>query len=364
MNSISLFIYDLTQMGGAERACANLANELIKTNDVVLISLCNKADSFAYELDSRIKTYRIIEGEKSFSNILGKAVFAFRKILRIEKVSSVICMDSITPLIVVMGKCFTNVKLIACERTYYNRPIYNEVLIYRFGAWVRAHKSDMVQVLTEENRYGIAEKYHIPLNKVVTIPNWINEKALKNNTYNFEARRIISVGRASPEKNYEGVIEVAKRIKKYAVGWEWHIWGGFGNDYGQRILKKIKEESLDDFLIYKGTTSNIYDVYQHYSLFVMMSNYEGMPNAMLEAKGSKLPLIAFNCKTGPSELIADGKNGFLIPLNDNELMSEKVLSIIRNKELAEEFSANWDYEIERYLKDNVMDKWNEILEVK
>lgn len=362
MSSIALFIYDFTQMGGAERACANLSNELVKSNKVVLISLCNKAETFVYELDQRVKTYRIIEGGKPFSAILFKAVVQLRKIIRTNKISNIICMDSITPMVAVIAKRFTGAKLIACERTYYNRPIYSEVFVYKVGAWVRAHKSDMIQVLTDENRSGIADKYHVPVEKVVTIPNWINENAIKNNIYNHEAKRIISVGRASPEKNYEGLITVAKNVKRYAAEWEWHIWGNFNSDYGHKILNKIKEEHLDDFLICKGTTNNIYDIYQDYSLFVMTSIFEGMPNAMLEAKGSKLPLVAFDCKTGPSELIVDGKNGFLIPLGDNDLMSEKIIAIIRNQEMAERLSSNWSIGIEKYLKKNVMNKWNEILE--
>jgi len=364
VNSICIFSYDFTQMGGAERASANLANELVKSNKVVLISLCNKAKSFAYKLDDRIKTYRIVEGERSLSAIILKSVIAFRKILQKESIASVVCMDTITPLVVFIGSSFTNIKFIACERTYYNRPIYDEILVYKIGAWIRAHKSDIVQVLTEENRRGLAEKYGIPLNKIVTIPNWINENAIRGNAYNHNMKRIISVGRASPEKNYEGLIEVAKKIKPRVTGWEWHIWGRFDNDYGQEILKKIKDEGMDDFIVYKGVTDSIFDVYKNYSLFVMTSQYEGMPNVMLEAKGSKLPLVAYDCKTGPSELIMDGKNGFLVPLNNVELMSEKIWSLINNRELAESFSSNWDYGIERYIKSNVMKKWNEILEVK
>ena len=56
--------------------------------------------------------------------------------------------------------------------------------------------------------------------------------------------------------------------------------------------------------------------YGKYDLYLLTSDYEGMPNSLMEAMGAGLPCIATDCPTGPSELIEDGKSGFLVPVGD------------------------------------------------
>lgn len=230
----------------------------------------------------------------------------------------------------------------------------------RLYGWLGVHACDVYQVMTEAGKIGCLERYHINNKKVKVIPNWIDEKAIRDLPYIHGNKKIITVGRAAPEKNYECLIDIAEKIKSYAVGWQWHIWGNFESEYGQELLNEIKRRKLDDFLIHKGVTKNIYDEYGKYSMYVMTSRFEGMPNVLLEARGSKLPIIAFDCKTGPSELITDGENGFLIPLDNNDMMIEKIKMVIDDQMLAEKMSANWDLDMDRYYKSNVMKKWAQL----
>ena len=364
MNNICFIVYDFTKKGGAERASAKLANELVDNFAISFISVFNEYSENAYELNKNIHFFKVLNTKgRIFKNVffITKGI---RKIIKKQNIDIVISIDVATAFISVVSTRFFRIKLIVCDRSScYNKMMYSKLAL-KVYAWFGIHMSDIYQVMTEEGKRGCLEKYHIKSKKIVVIPNWIDEKAITNKVYCHNNKKIISVGRATQEKNYEELINIAEKIKPHCEGWEWHIWGRFDNDYGQEILKKIKDEGMDDFIVYKGVTDSIFDVYKNYSLFVMTSQYEGMPNVMLEAKGSKLPLVAYDCKTGPSELIMDGKNGFLVPLNNVELMSEKIWSLINNRELAESFSSNWDYGIERYIKSNVMKKWNEILEVK
>lgn len=93
----------------------------------------------------------------------------------------------------------------------------------------------------------------------------------------------------------------------------------------------------------------------------MTSRFEGMPNVILEAQGSKLPVISYDCKTGPSELIIDGVNGFLVKLNDTETMCKKILCLIKDKNLAEKISFMSNINYKKYSKEVILNKWNTIL---
>ena len=362
MAKICFLIYDFTKMGGAERASAKLMSELVKSHTVSMISIFNKYDDFGYALDSRINTSRIINSEASISKTIATTTNFVRKHIKKEKCEYLLSIDVATAPIGVLGTFMTKAKLIMCDRSsVYNEDMYSKINLRLYG-WLGIHACDIYQVMTEAGKKGCLERYHVSSNKVKVIPNWIDEMAIKDCSYSHENRKIITVGRATPEKNYEGLIDIAEIIKPYAKGWEWHIWGNFENEYGQKLLDEIKRRKLDNFLIHRGITKNIYDEYGKYCMYVMTSKFEGMPNVILEARGSKLPVIAYNCKTGPSELIVDGENGFLIPMNNTEMMAEKIKLLIDNKKIAQRMSEKWNLEIERYYKSNVIKKWERLFE--
>lgn len=361
MSTICFLIYDYTKKGGAERASSKLAHELAASHDITIISVFNEYEEDAYIRDKRIKYYRIINSKGSITKNIGKITKKIRKTIKIRKIEIVLAVDMATAFMAVLGTKLTGAKLIVCDRSsVYNETMYRHLAV-RFYAWIGIHFADVLQVMTRDGKRGCIAKYHIKENKVVVIPNWIDGSAITNYAYNFHHKKIISVGRAAPEKNYEELMNLAERIKLQAKGWEWHIWGDFNSTYGESLLKEIKKRKLNDFLIHKGTSDNLYEEYPKYSFFVITSKFEGMPNAILEAQGAKLPVIAYDCKTGPSELIQDGVNGYLVRLNDIDTMERRITDLIQNKETAETLSRNSNLNYERFSKEKIMIEWNRLL---
>lgn len=360
MSNICFILYDFSQQGGAERAAAKLMNELCQQHQITLISAFNKF-SPSYQIDKRVSVIKVVNGDGHILKNIRRIANCIRKTIREKHIDYVLSIDVATALMGVVGTLGTRAKLIVCDRSScFNEDMYSHKNL-RLYAWLGVHACYKYQVMTKEGKRGVVEKYHINPRKVVVIPNWIDRNAVRNNDYQFANNKIISVGRATPEKNYETLIKIAKEIKPKAEGWEWHIYGNFDTPYGQTLLKKIKEEQLDNFLIHKGVSNHIYDLYANYSMFVLTSRFEGMPNVLLEARGSKLPVLAFDCKTGPSELIDDGVNGYLVPLNDIELMSERILSLINDQKLSEKLSSHSYDGMENYSKGSIMKKWNKLL---
>lgn len=361
MSNICFLIYDFTKNGGAERASAKLANELVVNHNVTIISVFNEYSTWAYELNESIHVIKIFDSAGHIIKNIGMITKKIRAVVREYKIDYLLSIDIATALMGALGTKLTGTKLIVCDRSScFNEDMYSSFIL-RFYAWVGIHASNVYQVMTEDGRNGCIEKYMIRKEKIVVIPNWIDEKAIRDDRYNYDNKKIITVGRAALEKNYEELIRIAKKIKPFCKGWEWHIWGNFESDYGKELLKKIEEENLGDFLIHKGVTKNIYEVYPNYSFFVMTSRFEGMPNVLLEAHGSKLPTLAYNCKTGPSELISDGENGYLVELNNTEEMCEKILELVKNRDKAECMSQKTSMNYEKYSKENILIKWNDIL---
>ena len=85
---------------------------------------------------------------------------------------------------------------------------------------------------------------------------------------------------------------------------------------------------IDTNISFMGRNNNMSSIYPQYGVFVLTSNYEGLPNALIEAMSSGLICISTNCQTGPKDLIKDGKNGFLVPVSDFEMLGQTIEKVI------------------------------------
>ena len=94
----------------------------------------------------------------------------------------------------------------------------------------------------------------------------------------------------------------------------------------------------------------------------MTSEMEGLPMVLLEAKSYGLPLVSFDIMTGPSDIIRDGVNGYLVSYGDVEELTEKIAKLIDSDELRMNFSSNASLDMEKFDFNEIMNKWNMILE--
>ena len=99
-------------------------------------------------------------------------------------------------------------------------------------------------------------------------------------------------------------------------------------------------------------------------LYVLTSLWEGFPNVLLEAMSYGVPSISFDCNTGPSDMIKQGVNGLLInPQKKDQGLSEAIEELILNKEYRTKLSENSVLVREKYSVNNIMQLWNDILEL-
>ena len=190
------------------------------------------------------------------------------------------------------------------------------------------------------------------------VPNWVEKKdGIKR--YNEDSHIIISIGRADPVKGFDRLIEIARLVQNEA--WQWQIWGDFDNTYGKELAKIISSKGLSNFVRLMGVTNAVQDVYRKSSFLVLTSYYEGLPMVLLEAKQNDVPLISFDIKTGPNEIITDGINGYLVQDHDIEGMVEKIKDLMNNKEKRVYFSQNSYIGLEKFDKDTILEQWMNML---
>ena len=103
------------------------------------------------------------------------------------------------------------------------------------------------------------------------------------------------------------------------------------------------------------------DYYENSALYVMTSRFEGLPMTLLEAKNHKLPIVSFDCPTGPSEIIRNNINGYLVKANDIKEMSNKVNSVLLDDKKLKKFSDKAELDIDKFNINSIINKWTNIL---
>ena len=174
------------------------------------------------------------------------------------------------------------------------------------------------------------------------------------------AKCVISVGRLDFQKGYDYLINAWQHVALKHNDWHLNIYGE-GN-LRDKLKSQIDGLGLSDSITLYGRTSRIEEEYANHSIFVMSSRAEGFPLALLEASSCGLPLVSFDCPSGPSEIIEDGRNGFLIEkVGDIQTMAEKICSLIEDEILRHKMGEKAYELVLKFSIDKIREQWDKLI---
>ena len=335
---IIFIIHNITRSGGTEKATLQLSNSFVKRGfDVEIISIASKEGvNIFFEISPKIKVYHI--------NGTGNKIVNFVKIRKLVNRSNpnIICgtghnISFFLPFIKNKGS-----KIIAIEHIdFYSIPSLSQLMMKFSYA-----KLNGIVVLSEVAKQKIC---HLSEN-VIVIPNQIKFSEQKSDLLQ---KRIILVGRISPEKAYERLIPIALMLQKKYPSWRIDVFGGSDDDYIQVILKLVKKNKLDN-LHFHPPIAAIENEYLSSSIFLITSKFEAFPLVILEAKSYGLPVVGFR-NEGTQALIKNNDDGFIV-LNEEEAFAKLEL-LITDLNLRNELAMNARQNVGEYAEDKILNKW-------
>ncbi len=159
---------------------------------------------------------------------------------------------------------------------------------------------------------------------------------------------ILSVGRLIKSKNFDRLIQLFESLNR--PDWKLVIIGGdaLKQDVSANLHELIRSRGLETRVVLAGYQSDIDGYYMKSGIFALASESEGFPNVIGEAMSAGLPVVAFDCVAGPSEMITDGLNGYLIPLNDYTLFRDRLLQLIDDRSLCERLGTQARIDIQKF----------------
>jgi len=347
-----LFVISDLGLGGAQRVIATLSNHWAKNklNQISIATFGNTPS--AYQL---FNVNRLVINI-SESNNLGFAknlirVNKLRKTCLTLKPDIVISFITENNILSILATSMLKVPVVISERS---NPFVEKLstpwrvlrkLCYRYA--------DLLVLQTK----GVERFYNDYNVKKLSIKNPLNFKSKIENR--IQEKIIITTGRLTPSKNFDLLIEAFAKLSNTA-GWQLWILGE-GPDRA-RLEELITKLSVINSVKLLGQVKNVYDYLLKSEIFVLLSEFEGYPNSLIEAMASGLPVISSNCDFGPEEIIKHNQNGILIDLKKKEKIPLVLKHLIENplerKRLGEKAK-----EITKELNiESIASKWEEAIE--
>jgi glycosyltransferase involved in cell wall biosynthesis len=191
------------------------------------------------------------------------------------------------------------------------------------------------------------------------IANPISSKFLQS-TCNYSSKTIISVGRLVPQKGHSQLIDIFSIIIKNHVEWKLIIVGE--GELELDLRAQINSLKLNDSILIYNNTDKIIDLFTKSSIFCLTSNFEGFPNTLLEAMAIGLASVSFDCYSGPRELTNNGKNAFLIDLNNNDLFVSALEILVLSEDVRKSIGiCSKKYVENNFNSEIIFDKWYNLL---
>lgn len=199
--------------------------------------------------------------------------------------------------------------------------------------------------------------------KSVVIPNPVVLKdyvqTLRKDIPKFSERenKIVTVGRLSlKQKRQDILIDAFEIVHQEHPELHLVIYGD-GQDK-EKIQKIIDDKGLSKFISLAGRVTNVEQLIFNAKAFVLTSDYEGIPNALIEAMSIGVPAVSTNCSPGGAALlIKDGVNGFLVSCGDAHAVAEKISKIVGDSDISEKISQNATSIVDDFSESVIADKW-------
>ena len=356
--SIALIKYDMTEKSGGDRVAANLANALSDYFDVHLISINGKGESPYFSVSEKVTYAPLLAGHKRIRKTIIQGTLAIRKYVKQNGIELLMSIGGNVNFFM-MNSSGKKVKKVFCEHINLISALKDpsDTAMRKLGA----KKADKIVTLTEKDRDAYISHFSLCEERVVAIPNWIDPPLLDyNGEYDISSKKIITVGRLCDQKGLDYLVEIAKKIFSDCPDWKWEIWGD-GPDR-EKTQADIDKNGLSDNVVLRGTTDSIYNIYPEYGFYSMTSRTEGLPMVLLEAKTRNLPIVSFDCLTGPSDIVEDGVSGYIIPTFDTDEFAKKMLSVMKNDSLRAELAAHAKDNLSKFQKEQIVNRWVSLVE--
>lgn len=349
-----MFYINTISHGGAERVISRLATEFSERGDDVTLVTSFRTPDFEYDYGSKV--CRISLSECRVKNpLVRNPVYIFR-LRRLVKKNQPDVLISFMPeanyraIIACLG---TKSKSIISVRNDPNREY--RAISKKIAAKLLYRNADGVVFQTEDAQHWfpkpIQDKSRIIFNQV--------DSRFYETSYEGERHDVVATGRLVPQKNHRMLIDAwadiagrtTENLLVYGVGRLENI-----------LQSQIEAYHMEDRVHLKGNSKDVPNDIKGAKIYVMSSDFEGMPNALMEAMALGLPCISTDCPCGgPRMLFGDELKECLVTVGNAEEMAQKILGLLNNEAERERIGELCKQRAQMFRPEIIIENWNQYI---
>ncbi|WP_373747947.1 glycosyltransferase family 4 protein [Kaistella sp.] len=367
-------IPSLSESGGTERIVTEKINFLtnVPNYSITIVTTEGRHKTPFYKLDSRVNVIELdLNFNDNFSDNLVKKVlytkiklvkyaFYLRKVISSNNID--ICISTggkeLEFLSSLRTKC---IKICEFHFSKNSRKLFinsnkkakfwNTIANIRTKQLVDQTKFlDRLVILTKRDEElwmktnnNITQIYNFsPLEQTETFSSLLNSK-------------VIAIGRLEDQKGFDYLIDAWKIVSKKNNGWTLEIYGKGSLELDLR--DKINADNLQNSVSLKGVTTDVRDKLQNSSIYALTSRYEGFPMVLLESISCGVPIVSFDCETGPSEIIESNDCGIIVEDKNVAKFASALVEMIENTEMRIEKGKSAREKSKKFSKEIIMNQW-------
>lgn len=354
---ICFFIDSLSNSGGTERVTTVIANALsMRGFDITIVTIKNFKKPF-FNLNPNIP---IVSIEKNnFKNKFFKQfyiIYFLRRFLKSKSFDFIISVDSLLAMYSLPASFFSNVSHISWEQ--FNFKIDLGVWFRKITRQISGVFSDRIIVLSKKDLGYWNQGLFLSKASLSVIYN-PSPYAISDLYYNVNSKNVLCVGRLTKQKGFDLILKVWPEILKRCPTWNLTIVGD--GEERENLINLTSQLNIFDSVNFINATQNIGDLFLDASIFCLPSRFEGFGLVAIEAISFGLPIVAFDCDCGPSEIVSP-ENGFLVESDKLSSLSSALISMMEDDDLRISMSRASKSVAEKFMIDKVVNDWEWIFQ--
>ena len=311
--------------GGAERVVAIWASTFAQMGYDVALYMSVRYEE-EYSVDGRVKIDSVAPSQDEY-----------RPLSRVERFRRQRAfVNNFKPDVMINFLPGTQIKMLLTSvgikgrriETVRNNPWIDTDIGWKRPIWNFCFKkADAIIVQTDEQLEYFSKR---DKKKCVVIHNPLSEdcRDAKRTEYPEKTTKFIAAGRLNYQKNFPMLIEAFARVAAKDNDIYLDIFGNGSEDFTAYIQDCIDKSGFASRITLKGRTNDMCGTLMQHDCFILSSDYEGMPNVLAEAMATGMVCISTDCKTGPCDMIENGRTGYLVKTGDVEAMAETIEKVV------------------------------------
>jgi glycosyltransferase involved in cell wall biosynthesis len=345
--------------GGLERVLSIKASYLADNldYDVHIAGLNDATSNLFYEFSSKIKLHNVAVSGNPIQYIKSYA-FGFKNLVKqLNPDVIVVCDDGLKGFFLptIIGKS---------QPIIYERHVSKNIEVRKNATVFKmlttkiklvlmdflSKTFDQFVVLTKENKREWKGK------NVVVISNPLSFYPEESST--LENKKVIAVGKQSHQKGYDILLKSWQKVVEKNPDWQLEIYGK--NDASQGLEQLAIALSVEKNVTFFEPEKYIKEKYLDSSIYVLSSRFEGFGMVLIEAMACGVPCVSFDCPYGPSDIIANNEDGFLVENGNSDALANKLNELIENESIRKEFGKAAKENVQRFQPEIILNQWDDL----